>query len=76
MEKSAIRTILNKTLGDKYIYSIEYQDKYFLFKEIQEKLPDVSEDTIYSAIDQVNQAVKSPVKGRKFVEMFVNTLKI
>lgn len=75
MEKSKVKKILSEHLGDKYIYCEEYQDKYFLYKEIQEKLPEVQENLIYEAINQVNAAAKSPVKGKKFVEIFVEKLK-
>lgn len=76
MEKSAVKGILMKSLGDRYIYSEEYQDKYFLYKEIQERLPDLPEGMIYGTIDQINQMLKSPIKGKKFVEIFVEKLKI
>lgn len=76
MEKSAIKKNLDKSLGPKFIYSEEYQDKYFLYKEIQQTIPELAESAIYEAIDLVNQIVKSPVKGKRFVEIFVEKLKI
>ncbi|MGE5680099.1 MAG: hypothetical protein ACM34K_04385 [Bacillota bacterium] len=76
MEKTEIKTMLNEALADKYISSEEYQDKYYVYKAIQELLPDISENLIYSAIERVNQTLKSPIKGRKFVKIFVDNLNI
>jgi hypothetical protein len=74
MEKSRIKDVLSKTLGDKIIYCEEYQDKFFLFKEIHNELPEISESNIYSAIDQINSLFKSPLTGKKFIDVFVERL--
>jgi hypothetical protein len=76
MEKDAIKKTLKESMGYKNLYCEKYQDKYYLYKEIHELLPELSENAIYEAIDEVNKTTKSPISGRKFVEAFVEKLEI
>ncbi|MGE5363215.1 MAG: hypothetical protein ACM3SM_03725 [Bacteroidota bacterium] len=68
MEKHSVLKVLRETIKEDYILSEDYQDKYYLSRQILEKLPDYAEEDIYRAIDLANAAVKHPRRNEKFLE--------
>jgi len=71
MEKQEIKKSLRRLLDGYYVYSEEYQDKYYLLKDIKETLPQLDESKIMDAINYANVAVAPPRKIRKFIKAFV-----
>jgi len=74
MDRQKIKKALSEELKYYYIFSEEYQDKYFLYKEIKIALPELTEDSIYKAIDYANGKVRPPRKTKKFIEAFTEKL--
>lgn len=61
-------------LGGYYVYSEEYQDKYYLIKDIKEHLPSLDEGSILDAINYANVVVAPPRKIRKFINAFIDKI--
>lgn len=76
MDKSGIKKTLEQTITAKYILCHEYQDKYFVYKSIQEAVPELAESRIYEALDKVNLLHKPPVKKKIFIDTFTESLDI
>lgn len=76
MDRQKVRKVLCGVLRNYYIFSDEYQDKYFLYKEIQIAMPEIKEDKIYEAIDYANRVVKPPRKTKKFIEAFAEKISV
>lgn len=68
MERHSVLKVLRETIKDDYILSEDYQDKYYLSRQILERLPDFAEEDIYRAIERANATVKYPRKNDKFLE--------
>jgi hypothetical protein len=74
MDKREIKKSLRNILGGYYVYSEEYQDKYYLIKDIKEHIPQLDENSIVNAINYANVVVAPPRKIRKFINAFVNKI--
>lgn len=74
MDKEKIKDALKVILSDEYVLSEEYQDKYYLSKEICEMVPELSERRVYEAIEFANLIVKAPRKNVRFIEAFLKKL--
>jgi len=66
--------IIYNALPSKYIYCKEYQDKYFLMKQIKNAFPKLSDSIIYSAINYCAQLYGKPVKKKIFIRTLLNRL--
>lgn len=75
MDKNTVKSLLKDSLWKEYIYCEEYQDKFYLCKAICDILPELTEESIYGAIDEVNKTLKSPVRKKQFIEKFSEKLK-
>ena len=60
-------------IGD-YIYSEEYQDKYYFAKSLKSLYPDLSEDNIYESINSANEIIKKPRRKDKYVDILSRIL--
>lgn len=74
MDKREIKRSLRNILGGYYVHSEEYQDKYYLIKDIKEQLPQLKEESINEAINYANVVVAPPRKIRKFINAFVDKI--
>lgn len=74
MESSLIFNKLTEQIVDDYIHVEEYQDKYYLKKEIKNIFPDLTDDVIYKAIEDANLKVKPPKKKNEFLKALVNII--
>lgn len=74
MDKKQLKKALKEVLIEEVVLSEEYQDKYYLSREILEKLPSLSESSVYSAIDFANGAVEAPRKTGRFIDAFISYL--
>jgi hypothetical protein len=74
MDKREIKKTLKGLLGGYYVHSEEYQDKYYLIKDIKEKIPQLDETSIVEAINYANVVVAPPRKIRKFINAFVDKI--
>jgi hypothetical protein len=59
--------ILKQSIDEKYVYIEEYQDKYYLKKQIQELFPELSDEIIYNAINFANNVVKAPRNKTEYI---------
>lgn len=71
MDRQEAKKALQDILYEDYVFSEEYQDKYFLAKEIMEKLPEFKEPRVYEAINFANTQVKHPRMTHKFIDAFL-----
>jgi hypothetical protein len=62
---------LQEIIYEKYVISEEYQDKYYLKKQIQIIFPDLSEPIIYAAINTANITIRPPRKKDDFINVLV-----
>ena len=60
---------LQEVIYEKYVESEEYQDKYYLKKQIQMLFPELTEPTIYTAIDVANALVSPPRRKDEFISI-------
>ncbi|HEX2867913.1 MAG TPA: hypothetical protein VHO03_12765 [Ignavibacteriales bacterium] len=72
MDKKQLKKALREVLTEAVVFSEEYQDKYYLSREILEKLPLLSERSVYAAIDFANGAVEPPRKTGRFIDAFIS----
>lgn len=72
MDKKQLKKALKEVLTENYVFSEEYQDKYYLSREIMEKLPSLSEKLVYGAIDFANGSVNPPRKTGRFIDAFIS----
>lgn len=52
----------------------EYQDKFYLVKELKTIFPKVNEDNIYKAIEYTNYSIRPPRNKKKYVDLLTNKL--
>ncbi len=57
-----------------YIYSEEYQDKYYFAKNLKSLFPDLSEKNIYESINSANKNTQNPRKKNKYAEILSGIL--
>lgn len=74
MDKKQLKKALKEVLNEDYVFSEEYQDKYYLSKDILEKLPALGENLVYSAIEFANCTVRPPRKSGRFIDAFISFL--
>ncbi|HEX2963449.1 MAG TPA: hypothetical protein VHO43_16745 [Ignavibacteriales bacterium] len=74
MDKKLLKKALKEVLNEDYVFSEEYQDKYYLSREILEKLPSLNEKQVYGAIDFANGIVSPPRKTGRFIDAFISFL--
>jgi hypothetical protein len=72
--ETKIRKAINENITSKEIYSQEFQDKYFLHKQIKRALPEYSDDILFQTINICNEKIKSPSRKNRFVDVFSKTL--
>ena len=72
--ESKIRKAINNKIKSKEIYSQEFQDKYFLHKQIKMALPEYSDDILFRTINICNEKIKSPSRKNRFISEFSKTL--
>lgn len=65
---------LRRIFPDKYVNSDEYQDKYFLMRQIKEIIPTLSDEIIYSTINTCNNIIAKPRKRDDFIKTFLNQI--
>ena len=65
---------LNDLYPRQYILSEEFQDKYFLHKQIRQVLPEVPQDIIYDTIEKCNNELRPPREKEKFIRMFIRNI--
>lgn len=68
MDTMEIKKRLQQIIYEKYVDSEEYQDKYYLKKQIQIVFPELNESIIYTAIDAANAIVRPPRKKDDFIK--------
>ncbi|HEX2869423.1 MAG TPA: hypothetical protein VHO03_20435 [Ignavibacteriales bacterium] len=71
MNKQQMKKTLQAILKNQYFDYREYQDKYYLSKEIQEKIPELDEVSIYKAIDYASRNADPLGKINKFIDAFI-----
>ncbi|HEX2962260.1 MAG: hypothetical protein HF300_13660 [Ignavibacteria bacterium] len=71
MNKQKMKKALREILEGQYFDCAQYQDKYYLSKEIQEKIPELDEVSVYEAIDYAGQNADTSKKINKFIDAFV-----
>jgi hypothetical protein len=74
MRQKEFKIILEEIFQTKYVYTEEYQDKYYLFKQIREKMPDAEKEVVYAAINYANNIVGMPRKSGKFIKAFIKKI--
>lgn len=72
--ETKIRKAINAKIIGKEVYSQEFQDKYFLHKQLKMALPEYSDDILFQTINICNEKIKSPSKKTRFVNIFSKTL--
>jgi hypothetical protein len=72
--KTKIRKAINENITSREIYSQEFQDKYFLHKQIKRALPEYSDDILFQTINICNEKIKSPSRKNRFIDVFSKTL--
>ncbi|MGE5431197.1 MAG: hypothetical protein ACM3QX_08990 [Syntrophomonadaceae bacterium] len=71
MNKQKMRKALQEILNGQYFDYTQYQDKYYLSKEIQEKIPELDEVSVYEAIDYASRNIESSKKINRFIDAFI-----
>lgn len=74
MNKKVCKQMLEDVILEDYIKSDEYQYKFYLKRKINDLLPDLSEETIYKAIESANEKVKPPRKKGEFLDIILAIL--
>ena len=74
MENFILRRKLEYYIPDKFVNFEEYQDKFYLMKRIKEFLPEISDITIYSAIDFANSTVIPPRRKSDYISVLMRKL--
>ena len=72
--KTKIRKKIYDNLTGREIFSQEFQDKYYLHKQIKMALPEYSDEILFQTINICNEKIKSPSKKNRFVDVFTETL--
>ena len=72
MDKKLLKRALKGIFTEDYVFSEEYQDKYYLSREIMGKLPALNEESVYNAIDFANGAVTPPRKTGRYIDAFIS----
>jgi hypothetical protein len=52
----------------------EYQNKFYLAKNLKTLFPDLPEDFIYKAIESTNRSINPPRKKDKYINLLINKL--
>lgn len=66
-----MKKTLREIMLSQYFDCKEYQDKYYLSREIQEKLPGLDEISVFEAIDYASRKAGSPKKINRFIDAFI-----
>ncbi|MGE5379234.1 MAG: hypothetical protein ACM3KN_00200 [Candidatus Aminicenantes bacterium] len=66
-----MRKALREILEGQYFDCTQYQDKYYLSKEIREKIPELDEVSVYEAIDYAGKNPDTSKKLSKFIDAFI-----
>ncbi len=70
--------ILKEKVRDLILYDYvnfeEYQNKFYLVKNLKILFPDLPEDYIYRAIESTNSSVSPPRKKEKYINLLINKL--
>lgn len=74
MDKRLIKEALQDILWEDYVLSDNYEDRYFLAKELSQKVPELTESRIYEAINYANYQVNPPRKTFRFIEEFLKKI--
>ncbi|MGE5432774.1 MAG: hypothetical protein ACM3QX_16950 [Syntrophomonadaceae bacterium] len=69
-----MKSSLAVSFPEDYVFSEEYQNKYYLTREILEKLPFLNEKIVYSARDHANGVVSTRRKTGRFIDAFISFL--
>jgi len=71
---TAIRKFLEGLNYSSYSNLNEYQNKYYLKKEIQSFFPEIPDEVIYDAIDLTNNRLKENYLSRKYIVLLCNEI--
>jgi len=71
MNKLQMKKTLREILQGQYFDCREYQDKYYLSKEIQEKIPELDAASIHEAIDYASRTADPSRKTKRFIDAFI-----
>lgn len=74
MEVMEAKKRLQEVIYERYVESEEYQDKYYLKKQIQMLFPYLAEPNICTAIDTANALVSPPRKKEEFINILAGQL--
>jgi hypothetical protein len=74
VDKKTLSVMLNNLLLQDSINIIEYQDKYFFIKKIEEMVPALREEILYKALENTNNYFHTPVKKRLFIDKFTSEI--
>ena len=74
MELRRVVEELDRRMDQKYVRVEEYQDKYYLKKQIQELIPELSDEVIYNTINFANSAVKAPRKKNEYINALISKI--
>ena len=70
--------ILKEKVRDLILYDYvnfeEYQNKFYLVKNLKILFPDLPEDYIYRAIESTNSSVSPQRKKEKYINLLINKL--
>lgn len=72
--KTNIRKAINENITGNEVFSQEFQDKYFLHKQIKRALPEYSDEILFKTINICNETLKSPSRKNDFANFFSKTL--
>ncbi|MGD8781120.1 MAG: CUE domain-containing protein [Ignavibacteria bacterium] len=64
----------DKKFVSSFIFSEEYQDKFYLRKTLKEIFPDLPDELIYKAIERCNKKLKPPRRKKDFIKTFVSAV--
>ncbi|MGE5351706.1 MAG: hypothetical protein ACM3P0_06460 [Acidobacteriota bacterium] len=71
MNKLKMKKALREILNGQYFDCTQYQDKYYLSKEILEMFPELDEVSVYEAIDYAGKNADTSKKINKFIDAFI-----
>ena len=73
-ELKSLEATLNNYLLEDMVNIDEYQDKYFFIKRIKELFPKISEDILYTALENINNSMHRPIKKKIFIDKFTEEI--
>jgi hypothetical protein len=74
MESFTLRKKLEYYIPGNFVNFDEYQDKFYLMKQIKEFLPGMTDDNIYRAIDYANNTVLPPRRKSDYINILLGKL--